>query len=233
MKVPRYKDGAAIREAKKRCRRLYNKFKNLDFVIDDEKYFRSSGFQMAGNWSYYTCDKERTPIHVKTYSKKKFEPKVMLCIAISPKGISTPVITSGRGMAVTADSYVSNCLSRQLIPYLNTHYPQGGYIFWPDKVSVHYARITTDYLGANGNNYISKEDNPTEVPQCRPVVDFFGLLSTRVFEGNWVANNVEALKRRIRRCLREIPQEVVQATMMSVKRKLMRAYRFGLIDVCH
>ena len=72
-----------------------------------------------------------------------------------------------------------------------------------------------------------------EVPQCRPVEDFFGLLSTRVDEGNWVANNVEALKRRIRRCLGEIPQEVVQATMMSVKRKLMRAYRFGLIDVCH
>ena len=107
MKVPRYKDGAAIREAKKWCRRLYNKFKNLDFVIDDEKYFRLSGFQMAGNWSYYTCDKERTPIHVKTYSKKKFEPKVMLWIAISPKGISTPVITSGRGMAV-------KCNCRQL-----------------------------------------------------------------------------------------------------------------------
>ena len=108
-------------------------------MIDDEKYFGLSGIQMAGNRSYYTSDKERTPIHVKTYSKKKFEPKVMLWIAIAPKGISTPVITSGRGMAVTADSYVSNCLSRQLIPYLNSHYPQGGYIFWPDKASAHYA----------------------------------------------------------------------------------------------
>ena len=49
MKVHRYKDGAAIREAKKRCRRLYNKFKNLDFVINDEKYFGLSGFQMASN----------------------------------------------------------------------------------------------------------------------------------------------------------------------------------------
>ena len=136
-------------------------------------------------------------------------------------------------MAVTADSYVSNCLSRQLIPYLNTHYPQGGYIFWPDKASAHYARITTDYLDANGINYVSKEDNPTEVPQCRPVEDFFGLLSTRAYEGNWVANNVQALKRRIRRCLGEIPQEVVQATMMSGKSKLMRAYRFGLTNVCH
>ena len=105
----------------------------------------------------------------------------MLWIAISPKGISTPVITSGRGMAVTAEIYVSNCLTRQLIPYLNTHYPQGGYIFWPDKASSHYARITTDDLDANGINYVSKEDNPTEVPQCRPAKDFFGLLSTLVY----------------------------------------------------
>ena len=105
----------------------------------------------------------------------------MLWIAISPKGISTPVITSGRGMAVTAESYVSNCLTRQLIPYLNTHYPQGGYIFWPDKASSHYARFTTDDLDANGINYVSKEDNPTEVPQCRPAKDFFGLLSTLVY----------------------------------------------------
>ena len=28
----------------------------------------------------------------------------------------------------------------------------------------------------------------------RVVEDFFGLLSTRVYEGNWVAKNVEALK---------------------------------------
>ena len=47
MEVPIYKDGAAIREAKKWCRRLYNKFNNLDFVINDEKYYGLSGFQMA------------------------------------------------------------------------------------------------------------------------------------------------------------------------------------------
>ena len=59
-----------------------------------------SGFQMAGNGSYYTSVKE--PINVKTYNK--FELKVMLWIVISPGVISSPVSTSERGMAMTGDS---------------------------------------------------------------------------------------------------------------------------------
>ena len=93
--------------------------------------------------------------------------------------------------------------------------------------------MTTDFLDSKGVNYVRKEDNPTEVPQCRPVEDIFGLLATRVYEGNWVAKNTEALKRRIRRCIRRIPAQTVQATMRTVRRKLMRAYRVGLFNVCH
>ena len=89
--------------------------------------------------------------------------------------------------------------------------------------------MTTSYRVAYGINYISKEDNPTEVPQYLHVEDFSGLLATRVYEENWVTNDVEALPRRIWCCLREVSQEIVQATMMPVKRKLNQAY----IDVCH
>ena len=234
VKVPKYKDYAAMREAKKRCRKLYNKFRTVDFVIDDEKYFGLSGYQMTGNRGYYTSDPKLTPEKVRTFGKKKFEPKVMLWIAMSPKGISRPVLTSGRSMSVTAHSYVNNCLNPHLLRFLNTHYPHGqGYVFWPDKASAHYAGLTTTFLSDNNIEYVKKEDNPTEVPQCRPVEDFFGLLATRVYHKNWVAKDAEHLKRRIRKCLREIPLSTVQATMASVRRRLLRAYRVGLLSVCH
>ena len=126
IKVPKYKYAAAMREAKKRCRTIYRKFRNLDFVIDDEKYFGLSGFQMSGNKGYYTSDFTQTPMAVKTHGKKKFESKVMLWIAMSPKGLFTPVLTSGRSMSVTARSYVDKCLEPHLIPFLNTHYRHGG-----------------------------------------------------------------------------------------------------------
>ena len=53
---------------------------------------------------------------VKTYAKKNSEP-------MSLKGMSKPVITSGQCMAVTARSYIDNCLEPHLVAFLNTHYP--------------------------------------------------------------------------------------------------------------
>ena len=36
VKVPKYRDEAAIREAREHCRKLYNLYKNLHFVLDDK-----------------------------------------------------------------------------------------------------------------------------------------------------------------------------------------------------
>ena len=68
VRVPKYRDQAAIREARKPFRKLYNLYKNLDFVIDDEKYFGLTGFQMSGNRSFYSSNRDQTPIDVATYS---------------------------------------------------------------------------------------------------------------------------------------------------------------------
>ena len=233
VKVPKYKDDAAIREARKRCRKLYNLYKTLDFVIDDEKYFGLTGFQMSGNRNYYSSNRDRTPSSVATYSKKKFEPKVMLWIAISPKGLSTPVLTSGRSMSVTSSTYITRCLNPVLVPFLQEKYPNGGYIFWPDKASSHYARATCSFLDGRGVNYVPKDVNPTEVPQCRPIEDFFGVLAGHVYRKNWVARDTEALKRRIRTCIWRISPETVQVTAQAVRKRLLKAYRLGIFKVCH
>ena len=128
---------------------------------------------MTANRGYYMSDFSLTPMAVKTYVKKKFESNVMLWIVMSPT-----VLTSGRSMAVTARSYTDNCLEPHLVPFLNrvnTHYPHGGYIFCPDKAS---ARISTDFLDNNNVRYVKKANNPTEVPRCRPIEEFFRLLAT-------------------------------------------------------
>ena len=57
---------------------MYNQYKRLDFVMDDDKYFGLTSFQMTGNRNYYSSDHDKTPITVDTYSKNKLEPKVML-----------------------------------------------------------------------------------------------------------------------------------------------------------
>ena len=55
-KSPRYSK-AAVKEIKRRARKLYSVSKGKTFVIDDEKYFGLSGRSMPGN-SYYYADKK-------------------------------------------------------------------------------------------------------------------------------------------------------------------------------
>ena len=45
--------------------------------------------------------------------------------------------------------------------------------------------------------------------------------------------NVPALKRRIAKCISEIPHLTVLATMETVRKRLRRAYRVGLLEACH
>ena len=128
----------------------------------------STGSQELFSYCLQSC------LAMKIYAKKKFGPKVMLWIAMSTKGMSTPVLASGRSMAVTGRSYIDSCLEPHLVPLLNTHYPHGGYIVFSDKASTHYARIATDFLDKNNFSYVKKANNSTEVPLCRPIKEFSG-----------------------------------------------------------
>ena len=78
---------------------------------------------MSGNREYYSSDVNMTPDKVKFYRKKKFEPKVLFWIAMSPKGLSAPVFKSSSGMAVNADIYIDRCLKPGLLPFINANYP--------------------------------------------------------------------------------------------------------------
>jgi hypothetical protein len=57
---------------------------------------------MPGNAGFYTSDKEKTPPDVKYKCKQKFEPKIIVWLALSSKGISTPYIGTTKGPGVNA-----------------------------------------------------------------------------------------------------------------------------------
>ena len=57
-------------------------------------------------------------------------------------------------------------------------------------------------------NYVSKCLNPTDLPEYRPIEDFF-VIATLVYSKNWVGKDTEAVRRRIRACIERIPAETV------------------------
>ena len=102
-------------------------------------------------------------------------------IAIAEKWISEPTIkNSATRMSINQDVYMNRCLQPNLLPFSDG---ESDYIFWPDLARAHYARRTLDFLEMNNIPYVPKSMNPPNVPQCRPIEDFFGALETRVYEG--------------------------------------------------
>ena len=72
-----------------------------------------------------------------------------------------------------------------------------------------------------------KDINPTEFPQGRPIEDFFGQLAQEVYKNGLVASNVNQLKRRILRCLRNVDFSAVHQKCVTVRRILRSCYENG------
>ena len=67
---------------------------------------------------------------------------------------------------------------------------------------------------------INKEINPPNVPQARPIENFWGSLVQKVYEGGWEAQTKEQLIHRIESKIKEFDSKAVEKLMRGVKAKL-------------
>jgi len=217
---------------KTQCRFLNRKSLGKDFVMDDEHFLKLSKSNMPGNDRFYSSNKGNVPNNVKYYGKKKYENMLMLWIAISPKGISQPYFIPFR-TAMTQHVYKNRCLKKILVPFLRQHYPEGDYLFWPDKASSHYANSVKQYLLYENVNFVERHRNPTNLPQARPIEDFFGYLDSLVYAKRWSAKNLEQLKNRVKYCLKKVDPDIVRREMEGVRAKLRLCAENGPHFICH
>jgi hypothetical protein len=68
--------------------------------------------------------------------------------------------------------------------------------------------------------FVLRNDNPPNLPQARPIDNFWALLSGRVYNNGWKAQNEQQLRRRIMQKIREVDLVSVQNLMRYIKRKL-------------
>lgn len=212
--------------ARPKCRAMYDRYKKTDFVIDDESYFLLSHNDLPGNDRFYSNDRNDTPDQVMYDDKAKFPSKLLVWLAISPKGVTKPHFRHS-GLAIDQTAYLE-ILKNNLEPFLHSKYSQGGYVFWPDLASSHYARSVQNYLKSKGIPVVPKDINPANVPKARPIEDFWGNLKAKVYEGDWKANNLAQLKRRIEYCLKNLDSNFVQRHMLGVRTRLGRIWKKGI-----
>ena len=171
--------------------------------MDDESYFTSSHHELSGNDGYYTDNFETTPDNVKHAGITKFEPKVLVWLAISSKGISAPVIRPRGAKAINAHIYIDQCLPK-LKQFIDRKHMQDEILFWPDLAGSHYAKKTLNWLTEQNIPYVPKKDNHSKVPQAHPIEDSWSVLKRNEYEKGWEAQNGQQLIGRIKRKLKEI-----------------------------
>ena len=103
-------------------------------------------------------EKDQVPTNVKYSQKKKFEPKLLVWLAISEEGHSHPFFVPSRG-DVKGNVYLEECILRRLVPFLQQYHADDdrevkilrftgtGDIHVPVPVN----RGTTCNLSENGN----------------------------------------------------------------------------------
>jgi hypothetical protein len=69
-------------------------------------------------------------------------------------------------------------------------------------------------------NFVPRSWNPANLPQARPVEDFWGLLKSKVNENDWAAKSFYHLMKKIVKCLKEIQLDLVQRFSMEVPKRL-------------
>ena len=76
----------------------------------------------------YTSDKRTTAPQVKFKRIQKFEPKILVWIAISEKGISKPFFSKQK-QAVSQTTYLNRCIIARLISFIKSHHDKEKVLF--------------------------------------------------------------------------------------------------------
>ncbi|KAL4467962.1 hypothetical protein ABPG72_021743 [Tetrahymena utriculariae] len=226
MKRP-FRSTQQIKDIRPKCRKLYDLYKNQDFIMDDESYFTLSHSTLAGNDIYYAPKRCESEDGVRFKTVKKYEQKLLVSICICPKNISKIYIHQSK-QAINAETYIK-ILRQTLIPLLNENYKNNqGCIFWPDKAQAHYAKSVLEFLKKRKVKFVTYSQNPSNLPEARPIENFWGDLKRLVYANNWKAKDLIELEARIKQCVSKMNTNQYLKQIQNLPSKLNKIAKYGL-----
>jgi len=213
--------------ARPKFRQMYLRYRRHIFVLDDESYFTLDNSALPGNDTFYSSDVNLTPSDVKNWEKPKFEPKLLVWTAMSPAGLANCFFVPS-GTSIDQDVYLNECIIKRLMPSINKHHKRDKYIFWPDLATSHYANSVQTWLTTKKVNFVPKRINPANVPEARPIEDFWGIIKDDVYRDGWSAPDLVALRKRIQQSIKKFDLKRVQRLAASTIKRIDFFRRYGV-----
>ena len=219
------------KRAKTNCGKLYRKLlPGCDLILDDEEFLTLTGDNVIGNRFFYSIDPTATSADIKFRKKKEFEPKIIVWMAMSSRGVSDMYVHK-RKQAICQDTYLNQCINKRFLPFIDKYHQNGNYLFWPDLASAHYSKSVQERLNEKNVPFVIRKDNPPNAPQARPIKTVWTLLERKVYENNWEAKNLDMLARRIKQKPKELDLKMLQGMVDGARRKFRAMWREGLYSV--
>ena len=116
-----YRTEKQASEAKTKFTIISEKYRNKEWIIDDESYFTLGHTSIVGNNYFYSSDVSQTPSNVKFARKSKYEEKLLVWLAMSRKGISR-LFTIPSGLGINQEIYSEDCIHKRLIPFIKKYH---------------------------------------------------------------------------------------------------------------
>ena len=155
------------------------------------------------------------PIQVQRHQKSNSKVhKILVWIAISESGISTPFFAEQQ--AVTQTTYLNECIKARLMPFIEKYHHKKKVLFWPDLARSHYGLKVMEYLDQNGIHFVHQQKNPQNCPEARPVETLWSIFEQMVYAGACETKNINQLKKRIMKKLNELDIKVVQSMFLDI-----------------
>ena len=86
-------------------------------------------------------------------------------VGISAKGVSNVNVHRNK-QALNQKIYVKECINRL---YVSKYYSNGNFFFWSNLARSHYSNIVQQRLNEKNIPYVSRIENPPNVPQAHPI----------------------------------------------------------------
>ncbi|XP_065642685.1 uncharacterized protein LOC136074307 [Hydra vulgaris] len=153
------------------------------------------------------------------YRKREIFKKIIYVDSLSDRGMSEPLFRTSKAVAINSSIYIYECLEKRFLPFNHKYHGDFNYLFWPDLASTHYSKDSLNWMDQYVY-YVDKESNPPNMPQARPIENFWGHLAQKVYEGDWQGSTEQVLIDHIKLKLQEIDLNFLQSHMKGVRAKL-------------
>ena len=111
-------------------------------------------------------------------------------------------------------------IDKKLLPFIAKYHSNGNPLFSPDLPKAHHSNIVQECLTEKNLPFISRVDNPLNIPQARPIETVWTAFERKIYENNWETKHIDHLVKRLKQEAKKLDQEMLHGMTEGVRKKL-------------